>query len=213
VTKEGWKVFRENLNKALAILNQAENRPVKNPEFYLTLLTVGRGLDKSADWIQNAFDQGLAVKSDYQDLYKEIAEYLLPRWHGSPQEVVAFANAAIQPAREGASHIQYAYIAAWVYARETREDFMKYKLDYHNIKRGCEQLLALYPDSANNANRLCMFACMYKDKDTARKLFPKVEEAFIPEMWKNDRDYCLECKTWAFSEDKPTEPKSDPVTK
>jgi hypothetical protein len=213
VTEEGWKIFNENLGKGLAVLDAAEKREIRDPEFYAVKLIIGRGLNKPDKWMQEAFQQGISVKKDYQSLYQQMAENLLPKWGGSSQALRAFADSAIRPDQKDRSHVLYAYIAAWVYATESAEGFMNHQLDYQNIKRGCEQLLALYPNSANNANRLCMFACMYEDKETARKLFAKVEENFIPEMWKNDRDYCLECKAWAFSEDKPTKPKSDPATK
>ena len=206
VTEEGWKGFRENLNKALEILKPAENRESKDPEFYRTLLIVGRGLDKPTDWIQNAFDRGIAAKSNYQDLYKEIAEYLLPRWHGSSREVRGFAEAAIQPALEGQSHIMYAYIATWAYIREYARTLCYTSWIIPASSSGVNNYWPWYPNSDNNANRLCIFACLYQDKETARKMFGKIENRIVADIWKNDGEFFGKCKTWAFLEDKTTQP-------
>ncbi len=200
VTEEGWKVFRENLGKGLAVLDAAEKREIRDPEFYTVKLIIGRGLNKPDTWMQEAFQQGLSVKKDYQSLYQQMAEHLLPKWGGSSQKLRTFASSTIGPESDNRSHVLYAYIAAGVYAGESADGFLNHQLDYPGIKLGCEQLLALYPESDNNANRLCIFACLYRDKSTARRMFEKIENRIVSDIWKNDGDFYDSCRTWAFSE-------------
>lgn len=201
VTEEGWKVFRENLGKGLVLLEKEEAREVKDPEFYRTMLTIARGLSRDNDWTKNVFEKGLSLKKNYHRLHRAMAEYLLPKWHGSSLEVTQFASSTIQSEPEDQSHILYAYIVGGIWRGESAQGFMSHGFDYKSIKRGFEQLLTMYPESALNANRLCVFACMYKDKETAAKLFPQVEKKILWDIWKDDQAYYNGVKQWAFSED------------
>jgi len=205
VSPEQWQVFNDYLHKALPRLEESKSDSIKDPELYTRLLVVGRGLGKPKSWMQDVFNQGLSIKKDYYRLHQQMAEYLLPKWHGSSQEARTFADSTIDPENRDRSHIAYALITAGVWGCEPYDDFMRHGFDYNSMKKGFEQILTLYPNSEYHANRLCVFACLYDDKETARKLFPVVKKKTVWSIWKDDQNYLERCKTWAFSEDKPTE--------
>lgn len=204
VTAEGWKALNDYLNKGLALLDKADDRELKDPEFYIKKMVIGIGLGKDKIWMQDAMNKGLAIKNNYHELYKQMAEYLLPKWYGSSKEVRAFAESTIQPELKDRSHLLYIFIVKGIWGCESDTGFMELGFDYKNMKQGFEQLLSVYPDAIRNANRFCVVACINKDKETARKLFQKIGDDIMLEVWKNDKEYLNQCKAWALSEDKST---------
>lgn len=93
VTEEQWKGFRERLKQARQYLDEAEKTPTpKDPFLYAAAITLclGEGAPRGQA------DQYLAKASQLDpwepEPYRAMFMYLLPRWHGSRQELHAFLD-------------------------------------------------------------------------------------------------------------------------
>ena len=190
---------------ALSVLDEAERLKDQDPELYHCYLTVGRGLSKPLEWMEEKFQKGISIQNNYHYLYNNMVEYLQPKWHGNKQEMLDFAERACDLTKEKEGNTIYARIVGSAYHCNGAEYFFKLGFPYDKIKSSFEELLEQYPKSYRNMNRLCVFACMYDDRETARELFKKIDNNAVAEIWKNDNEYFNQAKAWAFSDDKPTE--------
>jgi hypothetical protein len=116
--------------------------------------------------------RAIALNPNYDGAYAVMADYLLPRWHGSPEAVVEFASAASDQSQT-LGNMVYARVAAVALLADGRQDGsavrrMYPRLDWGRIRAGLLELDRRYPDSARTYHLLAHFARVYEDKETAR---------------------------------------------
>ena len=199
VKEDEWVVFRKHLNKAWEILEEAETLETKDPDIYRLFMIVGKGLDKSELIMEKKFTEGVKVAKDYSDFYVERAGGLEPRWGGSSEALVGFTDRALELTKDTEGYFVYARIALCMYDPSCA-DFMSYGFSYDKIKQGHIDVLNKYPKSIYWLNSYCLFASLYKDKETAQEYFEKVGDNYYSYIWQNDYEFYQSCKKWAFSE-------------
>jgi len=200
VTEEGWAAFKDNLGKALAVAAEAEKMDCNDPKLYDVLLCVGLGLGKPAEQMDQWLEKGLSIEPDYYGLYVNRATALMPRWHGQAGELEAFASRAAERTKEKCGRMVYARIAAGLVPRHESqgfETFLKHKFSYERLKQGHIEILERYPDASYYLNTYCLFACIYKDKETARELFEKIGENWDGSVW-CEEEHFKKYQGWAF---------------
>ncbi|MGF1679476.1 MAG: hypothetical protein ACFCUX_09830, partial [Candidatus Methylacidiphilales bacterium] len=70
--------------------------------------------------------------------------------------------------------------------------------DWPMMKAGFERLLERWPDSTWNKTNYCLFACLAKDRETARRLFDELGNDYIPNAWNNDEATYRRYRKWAY---------------
>lgn len=195
VTKEGWKSFRKELDAAKAVLLEAEPLNKDDPEFWVTMMTVYHGQSAPREKVEEAFAKGIAVTRDYSLLYRNMAYFLLPRWHGEPGDEERFADRAVELTRETRGEAMYATVADQVRYFERMDTFVSnYRFEWPRLQQGFKDCLAYRPECAYYLNVYCLMACYY-DPDVARELFEKIGNNWDKSVWSKE-SYFLECKVW-----------------
>ena len=95
VTEEGWKGFRENLNKAEQNLTEAwkMHKDLPEPAALMIQVTMGKGsITDRILW----FNRSVSAQADYQFAYKNIEFALRPRWCGSVDLLAELGNACYE---------------------------------------------------------------------------------------------------------------------
>ena len=94
------------------------------------------------------------------------------------------------------------YARSYLWRSESRRNgdvFVKTKARWSSVKLGFEEILASWPTDWN-LNAYTKFACMAKDKATAKALFDRLEGRIIETRW-DDWRAPRECAAWASAPD------------
>jgi parallel beta-helix repeat protein len=209
-----WKIFYEKLEKAWAVLTEAEKLEEKDPELYRLFIKAGMGLGKSGEEMSSLFKKGLEAGKWYFSLYDQRATSLLPRWGGKPGELEAFArwSAQLNEGREG--EMLYAKITgatATMYRNLGPDSFKELGFSYPRAKQGHIYILEKYPEASYYLNTYCLLASIYEDKETAKGLFEKIGDNWDRNVWKKE-EYFKTYQAWAYGSEthRPPRPVKEP---
>jgi hypothetical protein len=199
VTQQGWKLFDERFRKAQRYLEQAADLRIQDPCTYQELIRVALGLGSlSRDYMEQAYERGVALEPNFVSTYRAKANYLLPRWYGAPGEWEAWLKKAADDRGGKEGDIIYAWVAGAVARTEYEDFFHKTAADYPRMRRGFEAALGL--DGKNNydanLNYLGFFACIAGDRDTAKNCFERMAGHWMQSIWVSSA-YFNRCRAWA----------------
>lgn len=205
VTEDNWHLFGDRLEEGRKYLDQADQLAIKDPELYNAMIWIGIGQGWSKDEIETVFKKGVELDPNDLQLYESKANYLLPRWHGSPGEWEAFAAEAADARGGDEGDILYMDIARSQAWSEGGDFFNNTSISYKRMQRGFEASLKRYPNYTWEMNSYCYFACVADDRDTARKLFKEINGQAEMTIWHNE-SYFKQWEQWAL--DKGNSPAS-----
>jgi hypothetical protein len=94
VTPEGWRLFDERIKKAQAVLEDSANMSVMCPQWFSEMMAAGLAESWDASRMKDIFDRGVQFEPGYFYLYRQYANYLLPKWDGHPGDAAAFAKSS-----------------------------------------------------------------------------------------------------------------------
>jgi len=223
VTDEEWEGFHKYLNLAKDTVARAEKLQQKDPQLYAAKQQVLLGLGgepasldpimgvlsyltganlASASPAELAFQQGVALEPTYYPLYYHRTKYLTPYWHGSPAEVVAFADKAATMTKQHEGESMYARVATSTLVLTGHDDFRKYyRFSWPRIRQGYRDILKLYPESQFRKHMFARMACLYGDRKTAAPLFAELA-GWDNRVWVNEEHFA-QWKRWAGGEAVP----------
>ena len=98
VTDEGWQRFRERLEAAEDRFNTAFNLDSGRPEPSAGMITVCMGLSRDRDEMEKWFRRAVRADPVGWAAFSAKQEYLKPKWHGSEDELLAFARQCLRAA-------------------------------------------------------------------------------------------------------------------
>ncbi|MBM3288645.1 MAG: DUF4034 domain-containing protein, partial [Candidatus Hydrogenedentes bacterium] len=185
VTPEAWAGYREGMRKAWAVMDEAAAIEPKDAEYYVMLCvlsmesprdTVSPGLWSflsdavstllgagAKDAAARAFDEGVKHEPLYLRFYEERSRQLLPRWHGSVSQMMAFADRSAADIGGADGDAMYAVIASAVLKSESDETFLgSYSFSWEQIQRGYDALLKQFPASNYFRNQCLRMAGVYR---------------------------------------------------
>ena len=196
VKPENWKPFQEYLARAARHLWEHKDVADVDPRWYETMLVIAR----AENWDRERFDKLVNEATErhpyFYQIYFAAIDYLMPKWHGSKEQVEAFANFATAKtaAREGAGMYARVYWYA-AQAQYRSRLFTESAVVWGRMKQGIDDVLARYPDQWN-INNFAHFACLAWDGRETRELIERVQGAPIPQAWDSTSQF-EQCKTWA----------------
>jgi hypothetical protein len=195
VTSEGWRLFRERLNKAMAVLENVDSNAKTNPAWYATYLHRALELDWPLQDRLRIFREAIQQEPYYHQTYFAMLRGLTPKWGGNYEQIAQFAEDAVKETRAQEGESMYARVYWYVSANvELQEDLFKdVGASWPRMRKGFEELQARYPKSYWLTNNFASFACRARDKATFFKLLPIVEKKVYPGAWRTNYSYDL-CK-------------------
>lgn len=195
VTQERWTLYRERLQQARSILNQALKAHVVSPDWHYVMLKVALGQGWSREDYMGAFDEAVALEPAYYSNYAATCVYLLPRWHGTEGAWEAFILEQMNKLGTPEGQVAYARLT-WTMVGFYKNVFKQSKVKWEYVKMGFEEMLRQFPDSEWNLQNYCKFAVMAGDKQTAQNLFNRLGNPMVIDVWGN-MGYFNQCKKWA----------------
>lgn len=107
VTDEGWKLFGERLQKARDELNAAIAVNPSGWEAHTKMLVVAKGMGLPRNEADRHLDEAVRAFPGNVKAYVNMYEYLLPRWHGTSEDLLAFADRCLSTGRweDGIPHV------------------------------------------------------------------------------------------------------------
>ena len=194
VTPEGWQLFHERMQRAQDILEGSRNLPMC-PQWYSEMMTVGLAENWDAARMQETLDRGIQFEPGYFYLYKQYANYLLPKWDGHPGDASAFAKSSADRLGGDSGDILYFQIATEL-IRQGDGDFPVAQMDWTRIQHGYQALTTQYGGDKITRNQLAFMAWRYRDADTASRQFALIGDDWSRNVWR-DRIYFDRARDWS----------------
>jgi hypothetical protein len=199
VAPENWAPFRKYIALARKNLEDHKSVAAVDPGWYECML----GIARAQGWPQADFDKLLNEALDKEPLFYQTyfaaLENLLPKWHGDATQIETFARDAVRRTSKSEGLSMYARI--YWYASQTQFEndlFTDSLAAWPLMKAGFDDVIARYPD-AWNLNNYAKFACLAKDRKTARLLLGKIESEVVWEAW-SPSSQLSRCRKWASAE-------------
>ena len=222
VTDDGWKGFHSYLGKSWAALDEARTIDPKEPEYlelvydqsfddpkaetsasplsFVPIVQIARLLLGHGDPLEALFKQSVDMYPLYLPLYGARVRTLMPRWGGSEQAMVKFAESSAESTRALAGDGLYTHVAFSTYTYEGEDNFLSdYKFAWDRIRQGMDDIETRFSANQVIRNFCCRLACLQKDQATAAKLFRKIgghwNENYFASEYEFDR-----WRQWAYGQ-------------
>lgn len=185
VTPEGWRLFRERLQKAENVLLQSKPYASSIPLWYNQMLQVKFLLDRPATEQIAIFDEGRKRYPAFYPIYFVVANFMAPKWGGDWKVLDGLVNSSVKAVGKEQGEELYVRLY-WRIADDMGpgdELFRDTRASWPRMKRGFEHLMARYPKSVWNLNNFAHFACMAGDRKTYRKLRKSIGKHVMDDAW------------------------------
>ncbi len=185
VTSQGWNLFNERLVKAREYLEKGYQADPSDPMAPSQLIVVAMGLGEGYPEVEKQFQR--ALKADRSDInaYEAKLKYLMPKWHGSREQMFAFAREA---ARKGPADSLAPLVLAkahWeMYARsEDKRSYFRDPEVWQEVKVVYRSLCRRFPESLERHNWFMRTAYLAGDFETARRELAIIKDNWSEQVW------------------------------
>ena len=156
-----------------------------NPLWYQLSLDVGLDQSKGSDELRRIFDRGVIEQPAHWPLYNSMLRILMPRWHGSEEEIHKFiANVAVTA--DGQRDFEKYARLYWAYSTLEDDDIPLFGgslADWSIVNEGFAELRQHYPKSDLVLNAHAKLACMAEDADIYQELRPELRSRLSSTAW------------------------------
>jgi len=195
VTAEGWRLFGERIGESLQVLQAAANLHERCPQWYSEMMIVGLAQNWNEAKMKEVFEQGIQFEPEYFHFYKQMANYLLPKWDGKPGDASAFAKTAADNVGGEQGDVIYFHIATAVIGKSGKE-VKAQEMDWARIQRGYQALTAQYGANGYLKNEIAYFAYEFRDATVARQQFAVIGDRWNRSVWR-DRERFDRARDWS----------------
>jgi len=195
VTEEGWTLFNQRIAEAKSVLDNSRNMHVMCPQWFSEMMTVGLAQGWSQRQVEENFQRGIQFEPEYYYLYRQYANYLLPKWYGKQSDAATFAATSADRLGGDRGDILY-YQISTVLVRRGNGSFRVDGIDWPRIQRGALLLNQQYGHVHSLHNELAFMAYKFNDPETAKKYFALIGDNWARGVWK-DRDFFDRIRDWS----------------
>jgi tetratricopeptide (TPR) repeat protein len=187
VVEDGQELFRKRLSIAREYLEKAYTLDTSDPIVPASLITVSRGLGLDHEQMELQFQRGINADNTAFRPYRAKLVYLMPKWHGSKEEMFEFARDIAHNAPRNSLAPQILAQAHWemYYRADDKKSYFRDPNVWEEAKNVYYQLLEYFPDSKEIHNWLARMAYLAGDYETARKEFEYIKEDMLESCWRN----------------------------
>lgn len=202
VTDEAWKKWDRLTRRARQIIEQSSSFASVDPHYHVERVALA-GVS-CANVKEIAYDPKAAAMQ-YQRFFDSAAHFLQPKWCGSEEEYLKFAEFAAGQTRDRFGDGLYAVLAQRVTDAEDGPDeavLSKYGFQWSRIRQGFQDLIARFPLNVRNVHKLAQLARQLGDRPTARAMFEKPESLWlsdVEDIWDSRAAYD-EARKWALTD-------------
>jgi parallel beta-helix repeat protein len=194
VTEQGLKDMEKYNALAVKQVKKALELNIDEPELYNIYQTLSLNVEEFRKNSEQMFKKAIEIYPDYWPLYTSRANFLLPRWHGKRGDLVKLAQSVEAQDPNYEMYTLIADTAVWPTYKRLPDDILDIGFSYEKIKTGLENLIKKWPENEGFKRTLCVYACVFVDKETAKNLFNELSESKF--TWQNN-DYTAKLRRWA----------------
>jgi hypothetical protein len=199
VSDDGWRLYNDRYNMAAATLLEATNLKERSPAWFDAMIEVAlaQGWDKATT--KKLVEDSFGFEPDYFHVYREYANYLLPKWYGNPGETEAFGQEIADRVGGQEGDFLYFEVASVAMCQCTSTESHVQSLSWPRIKDGYAALGKLYGYSNLRMNRFASMAEQEHDAAAAQPVFQSIGDNWEPEVWGSKQRFTA-AKSWAQSQ-------------
>jgi hypothetical protein len=190
VTPAQWTGFRAYLQRAKAQLAQCYALCSKDPEWYVKMLAVMRGLSDPREEYFSTFVEGFTRFPDYPGIYEQVALSYTPQWGGSPQLFERFVRELTSKLPPAERDFAYARIYTDLVSFGpgfSGPDAAAWGVDCRRLMRGHDDIVSKFP-TTYNVNSAAVAATQCKDKPAAARWLARLgNDRYLP-SWGSDAE-------------------------
>ena len=181
VTPEGWVLFRQRVQSARQVLEDAAKVSVNCPEWYRAMQTVALAQGWPREQVDALAEAALNNEPGYYYFATAQANYLLPKWYGKPGETEQYAEQVADRTGGDDGNIEYFFIASSMNCcRRTQAP----ALSWPRVRQGFAALDQQYGTTNRERNVMAWLALRAGDKATAQQLFARIGNDWDESVWK-----------------------------
>ncbi len=192
VSEEGWQKFVEEVAKAREALEAAARLGGGDPHIYSDLVQVAKAQGSARSEVDSYVRRAAEIDPGYLPVYQEMCDYLLPRWHGQPGDVEAFALESAK--RVGGEKGLEVFGAILLRLGYYEQDFAE-RFPLEMVHDAARVMHRRYPESNRHLNFACRGACMAEDRSEAAALFEQIGDEVDELAW-GGRDLFDSYRRW-----------------
>jgi hypothetical protein len=194
VSGNGWKLFAERNSEAKRILDKAATLPTKCPEWYTAAQEIAQNQGWPTAQARVIYDEAIKFEPGYYYYARNLANYLLPKWSGTPGDTEKFTQEAADRIGGERGDILYFQVATFVICGCDEDPH----LSMERIERGFEASEKQYGVSLLNLNLIASLASKYRDNDAiiVDKVLTRIGEQWDEQTWTKKEDFDR-TKQWA----------------
>ena len=161
VSAQGAQVFQFYMEMAAAALREIEDSAASNPVWYEKSISVGTSLSVETFILRRFYEAGRSRFPDYLPLQRVMLRELMPRWHGSYEDVEDLIREyATKDGQMDAAAYARLYL---LYGDMERDDFNVVafaRANAETMRAGASDLLSKHPASNYILNAVARFHCI-----------------------------------------------------
>lgn len=195
VTEQGWRVFRERLEAGRAHLESAFAINPSDPIAPRELIWAATGLSLGRDEVDRQLARAAVADPAFFEIQMSVLTYLLPRWHGSHEEMLEHARAAAAAAAPGSpvprvlTQAHFMVYEDLVTARAGAAEYFRDPEVWREIRDVNVRILRDFPDSTQIRNWYARAAFLAGEHAVAREQFRLIGDAWYNVCWKSRNDF------------------------
>jgi hypothetical protein len=196
VTADGWRLFDMRIKESQVVLEGSANLKTMCPQYYSEMLGVGLAQNWDEKRMMATFERGIQLEPEYHYLYKQMVNYLLPKWDGQPGDSAAFAKESADNVGGDAGDMLYFQLAGVMVKRGNGRSFSLQGIDWQRIQHGYRVMATQYGVSHKEQNELAFMAYKFNDVDVARQQFAAIGDDWTRGVWK-DKKFFDRIRDWS----------------
>jgi len=162
VTKDGWKLFRDQLDQAEEALEKAWKLNPRDPQIAREMISLELGQGKGRERMELWFNRAMALDTNYYEPCKSKLNYLEPKWYGSAADMLAFARECAATEKWGGNVPLLALdahdtLAAYA-KREGNTNYWRNPRVWPDLQSAFEKFFSLNPNAAGWRHNYAWYA-------------------------------------------------------
>ena len=185
VTQEGWDEFGDHLRRAENCFTRAWKLTEDRPQPAAGMITVSMGAGENPNReMQQWFERAINAQLDYSPAYHRLLRGLMPRWHGSHQQMLQLGRLAMQTERFDTGVPYMLCEATWRVLDDLHNDQGDDLLDDDRLREDVMQVCRRYIDFLESQQCdtdwwqtvLLGFCYLTEQWDTAKELIDRLDK-------------------------------------
>jgi hypothetical protein len=188
VTAQGWKLMAQRLALAETALTRAYELGPSDPDAAIGMIGVELGQGKGRDVMEKWFGRAISADPGSLGACRAKLYYLEPKWHGSPQAMLAFGHQC-QTTRDYRDGVPYILLDAYVALSKYVDNETAFWHDpavWKDIESVVKHGVEMYPDNAHDRSIYAYWAWRCGHWSVASAQFKLLGDKLDKSVFDND---------------------------